>query len=83
MTPTALPDFTVAGPCEVLGSPDDVHPNEALLGNTFRTATINLKDLYLLSDRFQTTQRDQERMSWAFIFFLIGATVVANAPRLV
>lgn len=65
------------------GLPDDVRPNKALLGNTFRTATVNLGDLCLLSGRFQTTQRDQERMACAFIFFFIGATVVANAARLV
>ena len=54
-------------------------PDEALLGHTFRTATVNLGDLYLLNSRSQTTQRDQERMARAFTLFLIGSTVVANA----
>ena len=61
-------------------------PNDARLDEArayYWTGTINLGELYKLSNRAQAILGDRDRMAQAFILHLLGTTIVDNVAWLI
>ena len=61
--------------------PNDARPDEARA--YYQTGTINLEELYKLSNSPQAILEDQDRKAQAFILHLLGTTIVVNVAQLI
>lgn len=61
--------------------PNDARPHEARA--YYWTSTINLGELYKLSNRPLAILEDRDRMAQAFILHLLGTTIVVNVAWLI